>query len=319
MLNTPEEHARARGARVCGRARAGAGKRNRPAPERPARGLRHAPSSGHEALRNRRRARAGGRHGEAPAPCGRPPAPPGADPGQRHRGRAGMSTRASVLASGAIELYFYDELTRPGTRGGREPRAVVRTLPHGARGAGRHSRRAGAASRTSGARVGRLVRVHVAARRVAGERACAGRQQGAVCAQVSSATRYVSYVADGRVAGARDPQRRRSRIRSRAVAPLRPVTGTGRRSPVGASPHGYRGLHSTERGTLRAIEAGRARAWRRRIRSWEAADWAYERELATSLLNDTRMYRLAAEDRGLVARGRHARPGARVASDVADR
>jgi hypothetical protein len=32
-----------------------------------------------------------------------------------------------------------------------------------------------------------------------------------------------------------------------------------------------------------------------------AADWTYERELATSLLNDTRLYRLAAEDRGLTA------------------
>lgn len=31
----------------------------------------------------------------------------------------------------------------------------------------------------------------------------------------------------------------------------------------------------------------------------KAADWAYERELATGLLNDTRLYRLAAEDRGL--------------------
>lgn len=30
-----------------------------------------------------------------------------------------------------------------------------------------------------------------------------------------------------------------------------------------------------------------------------ASDWAYERELASSLLDDTRMYRLAAEDRGL--------------------
>ncbi len=30
-----------------------------------------------------------------------------------------------------------------------------------------------------------------------------------------------------------------------------------------------------------------------------AADWAYERELATSLLNDTRLYRMAAEQRGL--------------------
>jgi hypothetical protein len=31
----------------------------------------------------------------------------------------------------------------------------------------------------------------------------------------------------------------------------------------------------------------------------EPADWAYERELATSLLNDTRLYRMAAEQRGL--------------------
>lgn len=33
----------------------------------------------------------------------------------------------------------------------------------------------------------------------------------------------------------------------------------------------------------------------------DASDWAYERELATSLLNDTRLYRLAAEDRGLTS------------------
>ncbi len=31
------------------------------------------------------------------------------------------------------------------------------------------------------------------------------------------------------------------------------------------------------------------------------ADWAYERELATSLLSDTRLYRLAAEERGLTS------------------
>jgi hypothetical protein len=33
----------------------------------------------------------------------------------------------------------------------------------------------------------------------------------------------------------------------------------------------------------------------------DAADWAYERELATSLLNDTRLYRQAAERRGLTS------------------
>jgi hypothetical protein len=31
------------------------------------------------------------------------------------------------------------------------------------------------------------------------------------------------------------------------------------------------------------------------------SDWAYERELATSLLNDTRLYRIAAEQRGLTS------------------
>jgi hypothetical protein len=33
----------------------------------------------------------------------------------------------------------------------------------------------------------------------------------------------------------------------------------------------------------------------------EGADWSYERELASSLLNDTRLYRLAAEQRGLTS------------------
>ncbi|HJR61502.1 MAG TPA: zf-HC2 domain-containing protein [Vicinamibacterales bacterium] len=33
----------------------------------------------------------------------------------------------------------------------------------------------------------------------------------------------------------------------------------------------------------------------------ESSDWAYERELATSLLNDTRLYRMAAEQRGLTS------------------
>lgn len=33
----------------------------------------------------------------------------------------------------------------------------------------------------------------------------------------------------------------------------------------------------------------------------DASDWAYERELATALLNDTRLYRMAAEERGLTS------------------
>ena len=33
----------------------------------------------------------------------------------------------------------------------------------------------------------------------------------------------------------------------------------------------------------------------------DSADWAYERDLATALLNDTRLYRMAAEERGLTS------------------
>ena len=32
-----------------------------------------------------------------------------------------------------------------------------------------------------------------------------------------------------------------------------------------------------------------------------ATDWAYERELATALLTDTQLYRMAAEERGLTS------------------
>jgi anti-sigma factor RsiW len=39
----------------------------------------------------------------------------------------------------------------------------------------------------------------------------------------------------------------------------------------------------------------------REPRESDVADWTYERELATSLLNDTRLYRMAAEQRGLTS------------------
>jgi hypothetical protein len=40
---------------------------------------------------------------------------------------------------------------------------------------------------------------------------------------------------------------------------------------------------------------------RRETTAGERADWTYERELASSLLNDTRLYRMAAEQRGLTS------------------
>ena len=51
-----------------------------------------------------------------------------------------------------------------------------------------------------------------------------------------------------------------------------------------------------------------------------SSDWAYERQLAGSLLNDTRLYKQAAEERGLGALARRdVRSGARAAADLARR
>ena len=56
------------------------------------------------------------------------------------------------------------------------------------------------------------------------------------------------------------------------------------------------------RAAFRALEAGGPRP---RLEGshgdLHGEDWAYERELATSLLKDTRLYRLAAEERGLTS------------------
>lgn len=89
--------------------------------------------------------------------------------------------------------------------------------------------------------------------------------------------------------------------RQRTVPPGVPETAATVASTVETTPIATTGLRSTgekhfERSKL--VVLGLAA---RESDATTAADWAYERELATSLLNDTRLYRMAAEERGLNA------------------
>ena len=89
--------------------------------------------------------------------------------------------------------------------------------------------------------------------------------------------------------------------RQRTVQPGVPEAAATVAPPVETTPIATTGLRSTgekhfERSKL--VVLGLAA---RESDETTPADWAYERELATSLLNDTRLYRMAAEERGLNA------------------
>ena len=87
-----------------------------------------------------------------------------------------------------------------------------------------------------------------------------------------------------------------SRGSSSLVAPPTTVAVDGRSTPVATTGMKAVGEQHFERSKLVVLG----------LASKEAAatstdDWAYERELATSLLKDTRLYRMAAEERGLTS------------------
>lgn len=87
-----------------------------------------------------------------------------------------------------------------------------------------------------------------------------------------------------------------SRGASSLVAPSTGIAVDGSSTPVATTGMKAVGEQHFERSKLVVLG----------LASKEAAatsmdDWAYERQLATSLLNDTRLYRLAAEERGLTS------------------
>ena len=87
-----------------------------------------------------------------------------------------------------------------------------------------------------------------------------------------------------------------SRGASSLVAPPTSVAGAGSSTPVATTGMKAVGEQHFERSKLVVLGLASKEAT-----ATSTADWAYERELATSLLNDTRLYRLAAEERGLTS------------------
>ena len=208
-----------------------------------------------------------------------------------------MTASCAVHASGAIELYFYDELTpveREAVEGHllscRHCHTVLAEL-----GVIREAlaQRPVVSAPLSGDWSAFMARLDAS---IASERAHAGGK--VTFARTRPRPSYVSYVAMAAlltlvtlsVAIA---------IRSRAVpGPLAigPVAGRTP-APGPADTAAFRALSEEHFERSKLVVLGLTTKDPQR----GIADWTYERELATSLLNDTRLYRLAAEDRGLTS------------------
>ncbi|MCA1650581.1 MAG: hypothetical protein LC753_09980 [Acidobacteria bacterium] len=205
-----------------------------------------------------------------------------------------------ILASGEVELYFYDELDDAARvsverhvgaceecRRALEELSVIRaalsarpevTAPPGADWSGFMARLDAAVRRdrpsTTSGESGPVTPARIA---VAPPRAYVAYL--AVAALLALVTMSVVFVL-------------------RARAPEQPVVTTSA-SPPAPSPAPALGLASLseqhfERSKLVVLGLASKDA-----RSASAADWGYERELASTLLSDTRLYRMAAEDSGL--------------------
>ena len=209
-------------------------------------------------------------------------------------------TSCDVHASGAIDLYFYDELAAAERRvvdehlgtcaDCRLALADLRTIRHAL------AERPVVSTPAGGDWSGFMTRLNeaLASERLADDRPLV------MPAITTGRAPYASYLA---VAALLALVTFSAAIawRSRAIAPAPVTVATAGRPAVPAAPADTMAFQALseehfERSKLVVLglankEAGRG----------AAADWAYERSLASSLLNDTRIYRLAAEDRGLTA------------------
>jgi hypothetical protein len=204
-------------------------------------------------------------------------------------------TTCDVHASGDIELYFYDELAA------RERGAIERHLPACAdcRAALDELRviRAALAGRPvvsappSGDWSGFMSRLDAS---IASERA---RDDTLVARQRrGSRAPYVAYLAMAALLALVTISvavafRSRTVPASSTIAPI-----AGRAAPAPRDVAAFTALTEEHFERSKLVVLGLAT---KDPQNGKATDWAYERELASGLLNDTRMYRLAAEDRGL--------------------
>ncbi len=208
-----------------------------------------------------------------------------------------MST-CGVHASGAIELYFYDELT-PQERAAVERHlplcrdcrsalvelGVIRTLL---------AQRPVVSAPESGDWSGFMSRLDGSIRN---ERAHGGNV--AEFARAPSRRSFVGYLAMAALLALVAfsvvvALRSKGVPASPAVAPV--AEATPARGPSDTAAFTSLSEEHFERSKLVVLGLATKDPQRGRV-----ADWAYERALASSLLSDTRMYRLAAEDRGLDA------------------
>jgi hypothetical protein len=207
-------------------------------------------------------------------------------------------TTCAVQASGAIELYFYDELDRlerqsiaDHVESCRDCRAVLADLAV-IRTALAERRVVSAPA--AGDWSGFMSRLDAA---IASERTGRG---DAPTVELSSRSPYLTYLAVAALL-ALVTFSVATALRS-TVTPVTPdVAGVSPSLPAAVAPddaRAFRTLSDEHFDRSKLVVLGLATKDTER---GQAADWAYERTLATSLLNDTRIYRLTAEDRGLTA------------------
>ena len=203
-----------------------------------------------------------------------------------------MST-CEVLASGAIELYFYDELTPPerahfeehllscgDCRSALEDLGVIRDAL---------AQRPDVSAPASGEWSAFMARLHSS---IQNDRA--GHSQVVPFARTPSRHSYVAYLAVAALLGLITFSVAVA-FRSK-VAPAS-VTEVDRAPVQGFSDTAaFEALSEEHFERSKLVVLGLAT---KDPKPGAATDWAYERTLASSLLNDTRMYRQAAEDRGL--------------------
>jgi len=204
-------------------------------------------------------------------------------------------TRCDVQGTGAIELYFYDEL-------GPDARASVERHLRGCREC------ANALEELRIIREALASRPDVSAPETGDWSAFMARLDGAIAAEPEAndgmqrrAHGYVAYLAMAAVlalatVGITVALRSRPVPESRAAAAIAQIGTDAVPANADNQLADFEALSEEhfERSKLVVLGLATKDAAEER-----APDWAYERGLASSLLDDTRMYRIAAEDRGL--------------------
>jgi hypothetical protein len=207
-------------------------------------------------------------------------------------------TTCEVHASGAIELYFYDELG-PAERQATD--AHLRTCGHCRRvledlGTIRSALagRPDVSSPAAGDWSGFMSRLDAS---LAEERA--GRRAAAPLARSALRSSYATYLAAAALLALVTFSIAiafRSRPAPQPAAEVASAEPTS--APAVTDTAAFQALSEEHFERSKLVVLGLAT---KDSQAGAAVDWAYERSLASSLLNDTRIYRLAAEDRGLTA------------------